>query len=199
MVSFLSKKESILQAATLLFSENGFRHTSIEEIANMTGVADGTIFYHFKSKDGLFLAILDNLKRNIIEQVAEFFSGRKFDNGLQMIEAAVSFYIHLEGVLKHRFLLLHRHDAYEFARVNAECRGHLEAIYEQFVEMFERGILLGHEDGSVRDVPARKNALIIYSMVDGLVRLDTYGLYDAGPLFEELVRACRKMLENEKA
>ncbi|MBW2661489.1 MAG: helix-turn-helix transcriptional regulator, partial [Deltaproteobacteria bacterium] len=56
-MSVLSKKESILQAATLLFSEKGFRHTSIEEIANMTGVAEGTVFYHFKSKDGLFLAI----------------------------------------------------------------------------------------------------------------------------------------------
>ena len=58
--------------------------------------------------------------------------------------------------------------------------------------------MLGHEDGSVREMPARKNALIIYSMVDGLVRLDTYGLYDAGPLFDELVRACRRMLESEK-
>jgi len=164
----------------------------------MTGAAEGTIFYHFRSKEGLFLAILDNLKKDVIEQVTAFFSGREFDNGLHMVEAAVSFYIHLEGVLKHRFLLLHRHDAYEFARVNAECRGHLEAIYEQFVEMFERGILLGREDGSVRDVPVRKNALIIYSMVDGLVRLDTYGLYNAGPLFEELVRACRRMLESEK-
>lgn len=198
-MSFLSRKESILQAATLLFSKNGFRHTSIEEIAKMTGVADGTIFYHFKNKEGLFLAILDNLKKDIIKQVSEFFSGREFDNGLRMVEAAVSFYIRLEEVLKHRFLLLHRHDAYEFAQGNAKCHGYLESIHERFVEMFERGILLGHEDGSVRDVPARKNALIIYSMVDGLVRLDTYGLYDAGPLFEELVRACRKMLENDRA
>ena len=196
---FLSRKESILQAATLLFSENGFRHTSTEEIANMTGVAEGTIFYHFKSKDGLFLAILDNLQRDIIEQVTEFFSGKKFDNGLQMVESAISFYIHLEGVLKHRFLLLHRHDAYEFARVNAECHKHLEVIYEQFIEMFERGILLGHEDGSVREVSARKTALIIFSMVDGLVRLNTYGLYSAEPLFEELVQSCRKILENESA
>ena len=196
---FLSRKESILQAATLLFSENGFRHTSTEEIANMTGVAEGTIFYHFKSKDGLFLAILDNLQRDIIEQVTEFFSERKFDDGLQMVESAISFYIHLEGVLKHRFLLLHRHDAYEFARVNAECHKHLEVIYEQFIEMFERGILLGHEDGSVREVSARKTALIIFSMVDGLVRLNTYGLYSAEPLFEELVQSCRKILENESA
>lgn len=197
-MSFLSKKESILQVATLLFSKNGFRHTSIEEIANMTGVAEGTIFYHFKSKDGLFLAILDNLKKDVIEQVTEFYSRREFGNGLEMVEAAISFYIHLEGVLKHRFLLLHRHDAYEFARVNAECHKYLEVIYEQFIEMFERGILLGHEDGSIRDVSARKTALIIFSMVDGLIRLNTYGLYSADPLFEEVVRACRRMLENEK-
>ncbi len=197
-MSFLSKKESILQVATLLFSKNGFRHTSIEEIANMTGVAEGTIFYHFKTKDGLFLAILDNLKKDVIEQVTEFYSRREFSNGLEMVEAAISFYIHLEGVLKHRFLLLHRHDAYELAMVNAECHKHLEVIYEQFIEMFEKGILLGHEDGSIRDVSARKTALIIFSMVDGLIRLNTYGLYSANPLFEEVVRACRRMLENER-
>ena len=98
-MQILSKKESILQAATLLFSKNGFRHTSVQEIANITGVAEGTIFYHFKSKDGLFLAILNNLKGDVIEQVTTFFSGREFDNGLQMVEAGFSFYIHLEGVL----------------------------------------------------------------------------------------------------
>ncbi|MBW2569107.1 MAG: TetR/AcrR family transcriptional regulator [Deltaproteobacteria bacterium] len=198
-MSVLSKKESILQAATLLFSEKGFRHTSIEEIANMTGVAEGTVFYHFKSKDGLFLAILNNLKKDVVEQVTEFYSEREFGDGLQMVEAAISFYIHLEGVLKHRFFLLHRHYAYEFAMTNAECHKYLEIIYEQFIEMFEKGILLGHEDGSIRrDVSARKTALIIFSMVDGLVRLNTYGLYSADPLFEEVVRACRRMLENEK-
>ncbi len=45
-------------------------------------------------------------------------------------------------------------------------------------------------------MPARKIALIIYSMVDGLVRFKTYNLYDAGVLYDEVIESCRRMLKN---
>ncbi len=48
----------ILQSATRLFSENGFKETSMADLAKVTGVAQGTIFYHFKNKEELFLSIL---------------------------------------------------------------------------------------------------------------------------------------------
>ena len=40
-------------------------------------------------------------------------------------------------------------------------------------------------------------ALLIFTLVDGLVRLDTYNLYRAGPLYNELIDSCRTMLENK--
>ncbi len=43
----MSKKEKILQTVIRLFSDKGYRNTSIVEIAKITGVAEGTIFYHF--------------------------------------------------------------------------------------------------------------------------------------------------------
>ncbi len=63
--------------------------------------------------------------------------------------------------------------------------------------MFERAILLGQKDGSIRDMPARKTALIIFTMVDGLVRFNTYNLYDAGALYNDLIEACRRILQNK--
>jgi hypothetical protein len=45
-------------------------------------------------------------------------------------------------------------------------------------------------------MPARKTALIVFTMVDGLVRFKLYNLYDAGALFNELIASCRRMLEN---
>ena len=38
------------------FSTKGFREASMNEFSIMTGVARGTLFYHFKNKEGLFLA-----------------------------------------------------------------------------------------------------------------------------------------------
>ena len=64
----MSKKNAILRTATGLFSEKGFKDTSMAELSKMTGVAQGTIFYHFKNKEGLFLSILENVKDVIIEQ-----------------------------------------------------------------------------------------------------------------------------------
>jgi hypothetical protein len=47
-------------------------------------------------------------------------------------------------------------------------------------------------------MPARKAALIIFSMVDALVRFDTYNLYEAGGLYKELMESCRRMLEKRE-
>jgi AcrR family transcriptional regulator len=194
----MSRKEVILDGAAWLFSEKGFRDTSMAELAKMTGVAQGTIFYHFKNKEELFLAILENIKEEITREFDHYIRDHEFQNGLDMLEGAISFYLHLAGTMEDRFLLLHRHDAYSFARVNPTYREQLEAIYERLLDFFERAILLGQEDGSIREVAARKAALIIFNMVDGLVRLETYDLYSAGALYNELIDSCRRMLQNER-
>jgi len=64
--------------------------------------------------------------------------------------------------------------------------------------IFEQAILRGQADGSISAVPAKKTALIIFAMVDGLVRFNTYNLYEAGALYNELIDSCRKILSNKK-
>jgi AcrR family transcriptional regulator len=194
----MSKKNGILQAATLLFSTKGFKDTSMAELSKMTGAAEGTIFYHFKNKEELFLTILENVKQDIIREFEEYLRETRFENGLDMIEGAITFYIQLGAAMENRFLLLHRHDAYELARGNATCRKHLQAIYDCLLDIFEQGVVLGQKDGSIGEMPARKAALIIFSMVDALVRFDTYNLYEAGGLYKELMESCRRMLEKRE-
>jgi len=43
-------------------------------------------------------------------------------------------------------------------------------------------------------MPARRQALILFASVDGLVRLKTFDLYQAETLYGELIGACRRML-----
>ena len=194
----MSKKEVILCAAMWLFSEKGFKDTSMIELSKMTGAAEGTIFYHFKNKEDLFLSTLENVKNEIIDQFESYFRETKFETGLHMMEGAILFYLYLAGAMGDQFLLLHRHDAYEIAKANPTCRGHLEAVYNCLLDIFERAILRGQQDGSIRSVSPRKTALIIFSMIDGLVRFETYNLYHAGSLYEQLKDLCRRMLQNGK-
>lgn len=52
------KKQSIYLAAAKLFGKKGFEGTSLDEVARKAGVAKGTIFYHFQSKEELFSALI---------------------------------------------------------------------------------------------------------------------------------------------
>ena len=195
----MTRKDIILHAATALFSDKGFKDASMAELCKITGVAEGTIFYHFKSKEELFVAILENLRKEITEEFEKYTEQKTFETGLDMMEGVISFYLFLAGMMEERFLLLHRHDPYQLAEVNAACRAHLEAIYNCFLDIFEKAILRGQEDGSIRKVPARKAALIVFSTVDGLVRLNTYNLYEAGALYGDVIDLCRRMLQGENS
>jgi AcrR family transcriptional regulator len=50
-----ARRERILESAMRHFAERGYRGTRVEDIANEVGVAKGTVFLDFGSKEGLFL------------------------------------------------------------------------------------------------------------------------------------------------
>lgn len=52
------RKQEILDAAETLFNSNGFDATTISDIINSVGVARGTIYYHFKSKEDILDALI---------------------------------------------------------------------------------------------------------------------------------------------
>jgi len=191
----MNKKDTILQAATHLFSQKGYKDASMAELASMTGVAQGTVFYHFATKEALFIAILAGFKDDIVKEFRDYISSHEFKNGLEMMENLVSFFLYLAGKMEERFLLLHRHDAYELARNNPVCREHLETIYYCLVGMFEHAIVEGEKDGSIASVEPKRTAMIIFTMVDGLVRFNTYSLYNASTLYEDVIKAVRRILQ----
>ncbi|GBC61246.1 TetR family transcriptional regulator [Desulfonema ishimotonii] len=191
------KKKLILKAAAALFAEKGFRDTSIAELSKMTGAAEGTIFYHFKTKEDIFISILKNVREGIVREFNQYVHGREFENGMAMLEGVIGFYLYLAGQMEDWFMLLYRHYPYQLAKVNPVCREHLEAIYNCLANLFEDAIRQGQADGSIGNVSPRKTALIIFSMVNGLVWFKVYELYDAGTLFDELIISCRKILCND--
>lgn len=50
---------AILQSALLLFSKQGYRGTSIREIATEAGLSTGNVYHHFPDKEALFKTLLD--------------------------------------------------------------------------------------------------------------------------------------------
>lgn len=54
------KRERILRAAVKVFAKNGFYDTRVSEVAKAAGVADGTIYLYFKSKDELLRSLFED-------------------------------------------------------------------------------------------------------------------------------------------
>ncbi len=55
----LQSREKLLDAATALFAEHGYRDTSVQAIGEKAGVSRGSIFWHFGSKEGLLWAVVE--------------------------------------------------------------------------------------------------------------------------------------------
>jgi AcrR family transcriptional regulator len=64
--SMTDKQKKIVIAAIDAFSEKGYAATSTSEIAKMAGVAEGTIFRHYKTKKDLLLTLLSPLLSTLI-------------------------------------------------------------------------------------------------------------------------------------
>ncbi len=54
------KRERILAAAVRVFAKKGFYATRVSEVAKAAGVADGTIYLYFKSKDELLVSLFED-------------------------------------------------------------------------------------------------------------------------------------------
>ena len=53
-------RESILRAATTEFADNGFAGGRVDEIAAQTDTTKRMIYYYFRSKEGLYLAVMES-------------------------------------------------------------------------------------------------------------------------------------------
>lgn len=56
-------KKKVADASRALFVQKGYKATSIDDIIKATGCSAGNIYYHFKSKEGLFLHLIDEWNR----------------------------------------------------------------------------------------------------------------------------------------
>jgi len=67
----LEREALILQIAEEMLTEKGYHDTSVDEIASRVGIAKGTIYLHFPSKEDLVGAILLRGARQLLDEIGE--------------------------------------------------------------------------------------------------------------------------------
>lgn len=70
-MSRLDKKQALLDTALTLFVSQGFHATSTASIAKQAGVATGTLFHHFTSKDELMKQLFLGIKQEFADAIKD--------------------------------------------------------------------------------------------------------------------------------
>jgi TetR/AcrR family transcriptional regulator, fatty acid metabolism regulator protein len=65
------KKEAILRAAVKIFAKKGYFNSKVSDIASEAGIADGTVYLYFKSKDEVLRSVFDRTMDAFISEGRE--------------------------------------------------------------------------------------------------------------------------------
>jgi TetR/AcrR family fatty acid metabolism transcriptional regulator len=62
------KRDAILRAAVKVFARRGYFQSQVADVARVAGVAAGTVYLYFRSKDDLLVSIFDRTMKDAIEE-----------------------------------------------------------------------------------------------------------------------------------
>jgi TetR/AcrR family transcriptional regulator, fatty acid metabolism regulator protein len=68
LVAGQDKRDAILRAAIQVFARRGFFNAQVADVARVAGVAAGTVYLYFRSKDDLLTSIFDKTMREAIDE-----------------------------------------------------------------------------------------------------------------------------------
>jgi AcrR family transcriptional regulator len=156
-------REKIIQAATELFAQQGFRGAKMADIARAADLTEPGLLHHFPSKTHLLMGVLD--ERDRIDSARMRVTLQK--NGNHFLEAGIELVEHNETVpgLVQLFNLLVAES------VSADHPAHDFFIhrYQREREQMAQAIAQGQQAGEVRaDIPAETLVVLIFAMMDGL-------------------------------
>jgi TetR/AcrR family fatty acid metabolism transcriptional regulator len=179
------KRELILRAATRVFAKSGYFNSKVADIAAEAGIADGTVYLYFKSKDEILHSMFDRAMEKFISegrrQLADLDSPvarlRKIaELHLERLGAdrdlAIVFQVELRGSTKHM---------QEFSA----------AGFAEYLDIIRETIDDGQEGGVFRsDVKPIVAAKILYGALDEMVTnwVLSSRKYPLAPMADEVLK-----------
>lgn len=154
------RREQLMAAALDLFSERGYDGTPVSEITGRVGVAQGTFYWHFPTKDHVLVGLIEDSLGSGAAAAAEIFATPV--SGREKILRAVEYLQELLSKQRGLWNIVHSRVVESDVVAKAHEEAH-EAIVAPFVMLMEEGT----KDGSVRlGKPAEIVARLLVQAVD---------------------------------
>ena len=150
-------KRKIFEASMKLFAEKGYDATSVEEITATVGVAKGTLYYHFSSKEEIFMFLIEEgmkLLKNSIEIKTE-----KLDSSIDKIKAIIL--IQIKVIKKYEDLIsIVLSQIWGTEERNIKCKTYVLDYIKTIEEIIKEGI----KRGEILDIDTEVLASEIFAL-----------------------------------
>jgi len=168
---------AILDAAERLFERQGYAASTISAIAGEADVAVGSIYFHFKGKEEVYLGlverVLDDNERAVDEALGA--GGTATERVLAVGDRYLRF--HLEHPLAFRLIGLRDVARSEDTRVR-EARERIAARLDAMVAQVAGPIAEGVASGELRDLEPHAAAVFLWGAWNGAIALHARGTLD---------------------
>lgn len=154
-----ARKEEIIKAAAKLFSQKSYHDVTMDDIAEKVGVAKGTIYLYFDSKENLYLEIMEETYEEI-ESILERETAKSDPAPVKLkkiLGLIFKFYLQNLDVLR----ILSR-DETHLIREHYEFTEHWRL---RRIKLYEKILEKGINEGSFRPFKTELTALIIFGLV----------------------------------
>jgi TetR/AcrR family transcriptional regulator, fatty acid metabolism regulator protein len=155
------KRDALLRAATDTFAARGFFNSQVADIARTAGVAAGTVYLYFRSKDDLLISIFEKTMKDAIE------SGRHTIGGLTdpVAQLRAIARLHLDRMGRDRALAV----VFQVElRQSTKFMERFSATYlREYLGIIRDVIAAGQASGAIRkDINATFAAKLFFGMLD---------------------------------
>lgn len=123
------KQTRIIETAMKLFSQKGYHSTSIQEIAENSGIAKGSIYNYFSSKEDLFMSIFKHYHERLFNKISEIEQNETLSDHDMFAE---QLYIQFQQFLSQKDFI-HMQMRQQIIQLNDEIRDY---IFKARAEMF---------------------------------------------------------------
>ena len=188
-----SRREQILSAAVRVFSTRGYRETLVDEIAHEAGVAKGTLYLYFQSKEEMYLEAF----RENIEQLHALSVARmdEASSTWDKIKALVAVRLEL-GETHKDFLRIYLAEFAGSFTGQGEWYERLRSLVRRDSDLLKGVFLKGIKNGEVRALPVEQLVATFQYVMGGLMasRVVKLRLSDIEPDPDLIIDLLRKGL-----
>ena len=177
------KEKKILESAIVLFGEKGLNATKVEDVAKKAKISKGLVYFYYKSKEDLYLAITKKGIEELKDVFNKSFGKGKDKTGIEVMIDLVNGYFHFvqERKVFHDAILyflsvleLYQQDSEKVNPLLLESQyfNKLLQTHNDIAKIGIKAISQGIKDGSMRpDLQADSTFYTIWSMLIGYCRL----------------------------